>query len=549
MNIANYLIIISACISFSIACLLAFKGKRTVTNLFLILAIFSNFFWITTFFLYRSGFVNQFMPFQISIKLSFIAAHFMLSFFLLFALGFTEKSSKVITPISFLLSIPMLLFGWILFFRESWLIKDYLFLEGGRLAIDPGPFFLYEGSYVITIMAFTVTLLGLKAISAQGEYKKQLTYILSGATITGFISFFVTIFLTLIGKAQAYWLAPVASVFIIGVISYMALKYDFMDIKANISRVFSHFLVIGLIIFISTILSYLPLSYLSVTIITAFSGLFWMFFGHWLREKIQTTTEQKWISDFCDYDNVFDNICEKLMKVIDSNEAISVTAKELLHCLNLRSCYFINQEITTKGNKKFQLFDIHEHAIKKFTEHDSLISFMKSKTIVSAKELPVEAKETCIQLNLKNPLFLSLHCEELYCGLIILDQKISQANFNQKDIAFLKHIVNHLQVVLERALPYEKIKAKLKKKVEIGTIAKTVITLNHEINSPLTAILISAQQLSRTSQDNADYKKLTDIILYGTKRVKTILAKLAKVKEPIDAEYLAGTKMIKISDN
>ncbi|MFC1617564.1 histidine kinase dimerization/phospho-acceptor domain-containing protein, partial [Candidatus Margulisiibacteriota bacterium] len=192
--------------------------------------------------------------------------------------------------------------------------------------------------------------------------------------------------------------------------------------------------------------------------------------------------------------------------------------------------------------------DLNDKTLLHLHPNDPIIEFFKNKSILKNKEVVEGIRTRFSCLSFKKPLFVCLRCNTQFLGLLILDQKISEAPFDKKDICFMKRISCFLQTLFERAQPYEEIEAELKNTLQIGTINKTIITLNHEINSPLTAILISAQQLTKELKNNPKNERLADIILQGTQKVRNIIFRLRKLTTFSDEEYLPGITMFKLDN-
>jgi nitrogen-specific signal transduction histidine kinase len=95
--------------------------------------------------------------------------------------------------------------------------------------------------------------------------------------------------------------------------------------------------------------------------------------------------------------------------------------------------------------------------------------------------------------------------------------------------------------LLYRLTPYEKIEEEFKRAIELASISKTVVTLHHEINSPLTAILGSAALLKDKELSQETIKKLSTMIYEQTKAISLIIKKLNNITKPVTSEYAPGS--------
>jgi len=70
--------------------------------------------------------------------------------------------------------------------------------------------------------------------------------------------------------------------------------------------------------------------------------------------------------------------------------------------------------------------------------------------------------------------------------------------------------------------------------------------VHHEINQPLSAILLSAHLMSK---DSADLPNMIDILVRSSKRIKKSLSKLSKIKDYVVCDYVDGIKMLDIKSS
>ena len=91
---------------------------------------------------------------------------------------------------------------------------------------------------------------------------------------------------------------------------------------------------------------------------------------------------------------------------------------------------------------------------------------------------------------------------------------------------------------------------KLIQKERLAAIGEVAVTVNHEINNPLTSIIGLAEVLElafETGKKEKVKKGLTGI-LKEAKRIKKVTQKLANVSESKSVSYLNSQKMIDINN-
>lgn len=88
---------------------------------------------------------------------------------------------------------------------------------------------------------------------------------------------------------------------------------------------------------------------------------------------------------------------------------------------------------------------------------------------------------------------------------------------------------------------------KLIQQEKLKSILDTAVTVNHEVNNPLTAILGNVQLLLMNSDEmDADLKKKLRTIEESALKIRDVTQRLMKLTSPRTVEYNNGTKMVDI---
>ena len=143
-----------------------------------------------------------------------------------------------------------------------------------------------------------------------------------------------------------------------------------------------------------------------------------------------------------------------------------------------------------------------------------------------------------------------------------------KADFYQReDINKFKIIANQLSMIMEKIQLQKRLKEKnerleklvnkLKKtqdklieKERLAAVGEVAVTVNHEINNPLTSIIGLAEilEIAYSAGNQEKVKKGLRGILKEAKRIKSVTQKLAKVSDAKSVSYLNSQKMIDIKD-
>jgi signal transduction histidine kinase len=104
--------------------------------------------------------------------------------------------------------------------------------------------------------------------------------------------------------------------------------------------------------------------------------------------------------------------------------------------------------------------------------------------------------------------------------------------------------------VVATALKYLFGQAGLVDSARVEAVKETTITLNHEINNPLTAVLGNVQLLlMKGSELPEDVRTRLLMIEQSSLRIRDAVSKLLKIKDAKSTTYLDDTKMIDLQDS
>lgn len=85
-------------------------------------------------------------------------------------------------------------------------------------------------------------------------------------------------------------------------------------------------------------------------------------------------------------------------------------------------------------------------------------------------------------------------------------------------------------------------------KERLAAIIETAVTVNHEVNNPLTAILGNVQLLLLKNENLSDeLKEKLKVIEISAMKIKDVTQRLMRLTTPRSVEYSDGTKMVDIS--
>ena len=108
---------------------------------------------------------------------------------------------------------------------------------------------------------------------------------------------------------------------------------------------------------------------------------------------------------------------------------------------------------------------------------------------------------------------------------------------------FLEALGSQLGIAVGRSTGW----IKESKSQRLSAVTETAVTINHEINNPLTAILGNAELLlSKSPKLDKETLERLKIIEESALRIKKVTENLMKIVEPVIVEYAGGVKMLDI---
>jgi len=84
---------------------------------------------------------------------------------------------------------------------------------------------------------------------------------------------------------------------------------------------------------------------------------------------------------------------------------------------------------------------------------------------------------------------------------------------------------------------------------QLALLAKTVVTLHHEINNPLAVIVGNAELVLSGRLTEGERRELLDAIKDQAMRVSAVLTRLSRIEHIVSTSYVKGTEMLDLGSN
>jgi len=173
---------------------------------------------------------------------------------------------------------------------------------------------------------------------------------------------------------------------------------------------------------------------------------------------------------------------------------------------------------------------------------------LKSAIKIKNVDIKMGKQDTSYQdvTQIKNGVVIPLSSSDGVEGLIILDQKVSEDPYNEKDLTLLRTIMLQILAVFDRIRPYENIKKEfeanqkqlydteklLARSEKIASMAGLIQEYNHQIKTPLGIVRGRIETLFDKTRDIEYMQKMQKIILEQIDRVNYIVESTLRLSQP-----------------
>lgn len=115
-----------------------------------------------------------------------------------------------------------------------------------------------------------------------------------------------------------------------------------------------------------------------------------------------------------------------------------------------------------------------------------------------------------------------------------------------------QELLARVRAALRMKKLYDELKAtreKLTEAEKLAALGEMVITLHHEINNPLQAIVLSAENMLSDLEEGAVSEDDIETILASCKRMNDVLKRISNLKRVRSAPYLGDTDMLDLDES
>lgn len=351
---------------------------------------------------------------------------------------------------------------------------------------------------------------------------------------------FIATFIAFAGGSTNYflWLGikipPIGNflvTFYVLIIAYAITKHDLLDMKVIITRITAYGVVIVSACFTTlSVWFFVDNEWLRLFIVSILL-IFWTTWGDRLRQRLQTTAESKWISDWYDPQKVLSIIAEDLSSALDRETILRTSWEGIARHVQIKKIGIVSlaaKDQPTDPNS-YHFLERPEKVADTHNLNDGIIRYFElHHAPVTCRKLPIELYEEALRWRCpENGLLFPVYSQEMLEGILLFGSRLSQAGYAKKDYALFKTLSHYINAIFDRIRPYETIKQKYEeaqaylKTVDEQTRSTQLIRdVAHELFNPMSMIEKNADLAIKRIDDP---EKLTKFLDYTKKSIRILV--------------------------
>lgn len=526
--------------------------------------------------------------------------------FMYFVILFPEKP-KVAWWQTMLVLMPIPLFTFLL--KYDLILKAVVFLPDGALELVFGEMYGLFVIYFVVYVLLAFFFLGRKYKKLTGIARMQVRYVFLGTLISVLIGSITNLFLPLLGVTYAWheyhMIGPISPIFFTIMVSTAIIRYRFMDLRSIIGKsiVYSTMagfvtaLYFGFIFIMARFFQTLSGNYSFVIGVSMFFVLALMFGP--LKNRLEKWVDSLFFKTKFDYERTIKEASAAMGLISDRDRLLKLTAKLIKRRMSLSgAALFLLDEKSDRFVAKAAEGASKDLQASTISANYHVVEYMeKTRKPVSKHELEKQLSDVFMSAEdtseiravlsdlemLKAVLCVPSILKGRMIAFLCLGTKLSEDPFSVEDVDFLITLANQNAIFIENAVLLEKEKESIRivadaearekytemlektnrqlietrqelvRSERFSAVTMLTISLQHEINNPLTAVLAQTQALLMKMDrepgclGESFIKEHIKVVEHETLRIRDLLRNLAKITEPIVKEYMPGINMIDIN--
>lgn len=424
-------------------------------------------------------------------------------------------------------------------------IKGVSVLAWG-ITLELGALYFLFAIYFFGLMGAGFINLILKYRTSSSIGRSQIRYVFVGTLLSALIGMVVAIIMPLLGLSRFYFLAPPATLFMVGFLAYAITKHRLMDISVIISRIVAEIITVLFLasVYLGLVLAYR--TYVSITIGRAFllmTILYGILVGQVhqkIRLFVQTTADKLFLRGKYDYYKELSAASMRVGEKLSLDSILKIlysTFSEVVEVSNPR--IFLPEQFTDpiKNSKRYLVYD-------KKTAHP----------LESGEEIKMDEPLVKRLISSRTPILRNrewvVPCllEDRLIAIFVLGKKLSEDPYTDDDIRLLEVLASQVAIALDHTRSYEKIAAdlevaerQLSRSQRLASLGTLTAGVTHEIRNPLTVVRSETERIANKERSLEDMQQYRDLMLKHIDRIAGIVQRMLSMakerpQEDVDVE-------------
>lgn len=462
-----------------------------------------------------------------------------------FALRFPYKKEilKKRPYIAFLIYLPTVIFIPILL---SALLEGGLYQELENYPLYDITYKLFTGYMLIYILIAYFILFKVLRNPMERKQKMQVLWFIYGSAVGLFPYLFLRVLPKILGfETLISWEVVLLTLFAVPISwAISVFGYQLFDVEVVINRSLVYFTVLSSLVTVYIIIIYLSSLYLGTfydlndRMFTTLTIVGAALLFEPARRRIQYLIDRFFYRDWYSYRNTLLQLGRQLSSISDPHALYAELVKQLVEILYLHNAFFFELIEEKPGNiHTFRLSTAQGLTEEEISSSDNLsggIDLEMSSPIMTRfvekldpihvdqiwifPDLPEGLKALRRDMdNFHSQLFVPIALNNKLIGIMCLGKKRSGASFSFKDIQLLKSLQHEVNIALKNS---DLIRGLIEAE-RLASLGEMSAKIAHEINNPLTVIIMNAQ-LELEKEQNSAMSDTLNLIVKHSKNIKEL---------------------------
>jgi signal transduction histidine kinase len=476
-----------------------------------------------------------------AVRINCVGLVFIPATFLSFAFAFVGKRLKT-SILFFLFSLSFIFLVFSL--TTKLFFTDIVYRFWGYYPIG-GPINALFAIYLIICVVYGTSLLYISLKRSKGIKRIQSVYVFFGFLIAfggGFVN------LLPVSGLNVYPIGNVINIFYTAIITYAIVKHRLMDIGVIIKKSIVYSGLLGTVLGIYVLLTFLFGQLLQIFIgfdhsLAIFFTALLIVLGYKPLEKlIENTTDKIFFKRKYDYRKSLKELSREISTVIDLQQLFKLIVVGIAKTVRVDKVSMLIRKDPYIWSGLIGKFGTEEEQITPFNmEMDgAFVSYLSKQTeLIITEEIVDEDIKSALN-KFEASVCVPMLSKKGLLGIINIGDKLSQEPYTLEDLELFITLANQASIALENAKLIQREKEmihKLEQAERLSSLGRFAAGIAHEIKNPLVSIKTFFQIFSDKEETEEDKQELAELAAQEIIHIEGLLENLLNFAKPSTPEF------------